>query len=189
MELIEHLKKIKKNIEEQKEKQQQSKDESTHNVCSWYEVYGNNYKSAGVGFIMPDNYEIYTSLNSYRHDQAAEILFSKYYGKNIHSEAQDKGLQSWTNLLPQYYDAISFLLVSPYNMDIILLFLPEKINEYQKRILYKIDEEIKTYNASSNIKIKFYVGANGYDGREYNDVAEMLDSLYENMVSNFSNRL
>ena len=170
----------KKQLKEEKERLlNELKNQAKQNVLSWYKAYGDKYEPAGVGFIMPDKYEIETVTSSYRHDQAAGNLFYKYYNKNMSFEAEKYDMP-WYMMMPKKYNTVAFHLVSPYNMGEILMFLPEQINEYQISILKKIGEEVAEYNKDSKLKVKFNscIDPEIDTKTEFNNIDEMLEHFY-----------
>ena len=179
MNLKEYLKSNKIKLEEKKRKKQELEKQANYNVYSWYQLYQNNSKACGVGFIMQDNFEIYTSTSTYRHDSAAQALFEKYYNKNLQVEEQEEDIP-WFNLLPKYYNIVCFELVSPlYNTagSDILIFLPDKINEFQKEMLYKIQNEMDYYNENIKLKVKYHAGYKS-DEDDFDRIDDILDRYY-----------
>ena len=168
-------------LKEEKERLlKELEEQSKQSVLSWYKAYGERYEPAGVGFIMPNKYEIATVTSSYRHDQAAGDLFYKYYNKNMSFEAEILNMP-WYMMLPKKYNTIAFHLVSPYNMNEILMFLPEKINEYQINILNQIGKEVDEYNKTSKVKVHFNacIDPNIDAKTEFNNIDEMIEYFYD----------
>ena len=128
---------------------------------------------------MPDKYEIETVTSSYRHDQAAGNLFYKYYNKNMSFEAE-KLKMPWYIMLPKKYSTVAFHLVSPYNMNQVLMFLPEKINEYQISVLKQIGKEVEEYNKDKKLKVKFNASIDPEidDKTEFDNIDEMIEHFY-----------
>ena len=168
----------KEQYEEKKKKEEELENQARYNVYSWYKLYENNSRAAGVGFIMPETMEIYTSKSSYKHDSAAQVLFSRHYNKDLSVEEKDEDIP-WFNLIPKYYNTICFELVSPYspagpNM---VIFLPDKINEFQKEMLYKIQNEMDYYNESIKLKVKYHAGYKD-DEADFDRIDDILDRYY-----------
>lgn len=166
-------------LEEKKKENEKLKSQADYNVYSWYKLYEKNPNACGVGFIMPETMEIHTSTSSYRHDSAARSLFSKYYEKDLEQEEKDEEIP-WFNLLPKYYNTICFELVSPYSSagPNMLIFLPDKINEFQKEMLYKIQNEMDYYNESITLKVKYHAGYKN-DEDDFDRIEDILDRYYK----------
>ena len=184
MSLKEKYETFKKDLEKKKQEKDELIKQANYNIYSWYKLYEKNPRACGVGFIMPEDFEIYTSTTTYRHDSAAQMLFFKHYNKDLIKEEQDEDIP-WFNLLPKYYNIICFELVSPtYNTagSDILIFLPDKINQFQKEMLYKIQNEMDYYNnelEKNNVKLKVKYHA-GYknDEDDFERIDDMLDRYY-----------
>ena len=165
-------------LEEKKKQKEELKEQANYNVYSWYKFYGNNSNACGVGFIMPNEFEIYTSTSTYRHDAAAQNLFYKYYNLDLSKEESEEKIP-WFNLLPKYYNIICFELVSPYSSagPNMLIFLPDKINEFQKEMLYKIQNEMDYYNETIKLKVKYHAGYKN-DEDDFDRIDDILDRYY-----------
>ena len=180
MNMKDFLKEKKQLIQEKKKEKEELQEQANYNVYSWYQLYKNNSRACAVGFIMPDNYEIHTSTSTYRHDSAAQFLFAKYFSKDLQKEEIEEDI-TWFNLLPKYYNTICFELVSPlYNTagSDILIFLPDKINEFQKEILYKIQNEMDFYNENIKVKVKYHAGFKKNED-DFERIDDMLDAYYK----------
>ena len=175
----------KKKLEELKKQKEELLEKANYNVYDWYQVYGNNPKAAGVGFIMPDNFEISTSTTSYRHDAAAQSLFFKYYNKDLQEEEIEKKI-SWFMILPKYYNTICIELVSPYSSagPDMLIFLPDEINDFQREMLFKLQNEIDYYSESIKLKVKYRAGltSNPETEDEFDRIEEIIDTFYKNEI-------
>lgn len=180
MSLRDYLEEKRNQLQEKKKEEMLLQEQANYNVYSWYKLYGKNPKACAVGFIMQDKFEICTSTSSYRHDSAAQVLFSKYYNKDLQKEELDEDIP-WFNLLPKYYNIICFELVSPlYNTAApdILIFLPDKINEFQIEMLHKIQNEIDYYNENIKVKVKYHAGYKKNED-DFDRIDDMLDAYYK----------
>ena len=179
MSIKDFIEKKQKLKEEEERLIKELEQKSKQSVFSWYKLYEKKYASAGVGFIMPDKYEIETTQTSYRHDYAASELFLRYYNKNLSYEAERSGL-TWYMMMPKVYNTIAFHLVSPYNMNEILMFLPEEINDYQINILKQIGKEVEEYNKEAPLKIHFNacIDPEIDEKTEFENIDEMIEHFY-----------
>lgn len=185
MNLKEMYENRKKKLEEIKKQKDEMMEKANYNVYDWYQFYGSNPEAAGVGFIMPDNFEISTSTSSYRHDAAAQSLFPKYYNKNLEQEEIEKGMP-WFMILPKYYNTICIELVSPYSSagPDMLIFLPDEINDFQKEMLFKLQNEIDYYSENIKLKVKYRAGLTSKpeSENEFDRIDEIIDTFYNKEI-------
>ena len=185
MNLKEMYENRKKKLEEIKKQKDEMMEKANYNVYDWYQFYGSNPEAAGVGFIMPDNFEISTSTSSYRHDAAAQLLFPKYYNKNLEQEEIEKGMP-WFMILPKYYNTICIELVSPYSSagPDMLIFLPDEINDFQKEMLFKLQNEIDYYSENIKLKVKYRAGLTSKpeSENEFDRIDEIIDTFYNKEI-------